>query len=158
MIIDNFNIVDVPVAPSKTDTPLPVDANAVLTFTVPVQSFKMIARRNPQGLQICDRLKHIHINDNYRLWDDDMIVGSVHTLEFLEFIYWLRHTGYEGYMTLDQFPYREDGREAIDESAKWLDYLESIVDRADMDEVHATLAKNDAIASSRLMRRLLGGK
>lgn len=115
-----------------------------------------------ESVAICkmygDRLKHIHINDNYRLWDDDMIVGSVHTLEFLEFIYWLRHTGYEGYMTLDQFPYREDGREAIDESAKWLDYLESIVDRADMDEIHATLAKNDAIASSRLMRRLLGGK
>lgn len=45
-----------------------------------------------------DRLKHIHINDNYRLWDDDMIVGSVHSLEYLEFIYWLRKTDYEGYV------------------------------------------------------------
>lgn len=104
-----------------------------------------------------DRLRHIHINDNYRLWDDDMIVGSVHTLEYLEFIYWLRRTGYQGYMTLDQFPYREDGRDAVAESAEWLDYLESLIDRADMDEIHAVIARNDAIESSRLMRRLLKG-
>ena len=105
-----------------------------------------------------DRLKHIHINDNYRLWDDDMIVGSVHTLEYLEFIYWLRRTGYEGYITLDQFPYREDGREAVAESAKWLDALEEVLDRADMDEIAATIDKCDAIAASRLMRKLLLGR
>lgn len=112
-----------------------------------------------EAVAICkmygDRLRHIHINDNYRLWDDDLIVGSVHTLEFIEFIYWLRRTGYQGYMTLDQFPYREDGRDAVAESAEWLDFLESIVDNADMDEIHATIAKNDAIAASRLMRKLL---
>ena len=114
-----------------------------------------------EAVAICkmygDRLKHIHINDNYRLWDDDLIVGSVHTLEFIEFIYWLRRTGYTGYMTLDQFPYREDGREAVAESAQWLDFLESIADNADMDEIHATIAKNDAISASRLMRKLLKG-
>lgn len=115
-----------------------------------------------EAVAICkmygDRLRHIHINDNYRLWDDDLIVGSVHTLEFIEFIYWLRRTGYQGYMTLDQFPYREDGRDAVAESAEWLDYLESLVDNANMDEIHAVIAKNDAIEASRLMRRLLQGK
>ncbi len=104
-----------------------------------------------------DRLKHIHINDNYRLWDDDMIVGSVHTLEYLEFIYWLRKTGYEGYMTLDQFPYREDGREAVAESAEWLDAFEKIIDKADMEEIDSVIAKKDAIAASKLMRKLLLG-
>lgn len=104
-----------------------------------------------------DRLKHIHINDNYRLWDDDMIVGSVHTLEYLEFIYWLRRTGYTGYMTLDQFPYREDGRDAVEESAKWLDALETVVDNVDMDEIAAVISKNDAIEASRLMRKILLG-
>lgn len=102
-----------------------------------------------------DRLKHIHINDNYRLWDDDMIVGSVHTLEYLEFIYWLRRTDYQGYMTIDQFPFREDGREAVAESAEWLDFLESVIDRADMDEIGGVIAKNSAVEASRLMRKLL---
>lgn len=104
-----------------------------------------------------DRLKHIHINDNYRLWDDDMIVGNVRTLEYLEFIYWLRKTGYEGYITFDQFPYREDGREAVEESALWMDYLESLIDKADMNEIAAVLNKKNAIESSRLMRKLLRG-
>lgn len=60
-----------------------------------------------------NRLLHVHINDNYRSWDDDMIVGSVHTLELLEFFYWLRRTNYTGWVTVDQFPYREDGRDAV---------------------------------------------
>ena len=104
-----------------------------------------------------DRLKHIHSNDNYRLWDDDMIVGSVHTLEYLEFIYWLRRTGYSGYMTLDQFPYREDGRDAVDESAQWLDALEAVIDKADMEEISSVIEKNNAVDSSRLMRKILLG-
>ncbi|MBQ7901115.1 MAG: sugar phosphate isomerase/epimerase [Clostridia bacterium] len=105
-----------------------------------------------------DRLKHIHINDNYRLWDDDMIVGSVHSLEYLEFVYWLRKTGYDGYITMDQFPYREDGRDAVCESTMWLDSLEKIIDRADIGEIEKVISQKDAIASSRLMRKLLIGE
>ena len=87
-----------------------------------------------------------------------MIVGSVHTLEYLEFIYWLRKTGYCGYMTLDQFPFREDGREAVNESALWLDCLESVIDNADMNEINDIVSKKDAIAASRLMRKLIFSK
>ena len=102
-----------------------------------------------------NRLLHIHINDNYRLWDDDKIVGSVHTLEYLEFFYWLRRTAYKGWITIDQFPYREDGRDAVAESAEWLDVLESAAERCDSEEVAAILDRKDAVAASRLMRKLL---
>ena len=105
-----------------------------------------------------DRLKHIHINDNYRLWDDDMIVGSVHTLEYLEFIYWLRKTGYSGYMTLDQFPYREDGRDAVAESALWLDAFEKVMDNFDFEEIENVITKKDAICASKMMRKILFGE
>jgi len=100
-------------------------------------------------------LAHIHINDNYRSWDDDLIVGTVHTLEYLEFFYWLGRTGYTGWITIDQFPYREDGRDAVAESARWLDALEGLVDRADPDEIGRVIAARDGIAASRLMRKLL---
>ena len=104
-----------------------------------------------------DRLKHIHINDNYRLWDDDMIVGTVHTLEYLEFFYWLKKTGYDGYLVIDQFPYREDGRDAVSESAEWLDALQKTAERIDEKEIKEVLAKRDGVASSRYMRKLLFG-
>ena len=32
-----------------------------------------------------DKLFHVHMNDNYRLWDDDMMVRFVHFIEYLEF-------------------------------------------------------------------------
>lgn len=104
-----------------------------------------------------DRLKHIHINDNYRLWDDDMIVGTVHSLEFLEFFYWLSKTGYNGYLVIDQFPYRENGREAVRESAKWLDALQKLFESADVKYIEETIKKRDGVSSSKLMRKLLLG-
>lgn len=104
-----------------------------------------------------DRLKHIHINDNYRLWDDDMIVGTVHTLEYLEFFYWLKKTGYNGYLVIDQFPYREDGKEAVSESAEWLDVLQKAAERIDENEIAEVLAKRDGVAASKFMRKILFG-
>jgi xylose isomerase len=105
-----------------------------------------------------DLLRHIHINDNYRYWDDDLIVGTVHTLEYLEFFYWLDRTGYQGYLTIDQFPYREDGRDAVAESARWLDALRGAVSRADKDEIGRVIARKDGVAASSLMRKILFGK
>ena len=112
-----------------------------------------------EAVAICkmygDKLMHVHINDNYRLWDDDMITGSVHTLEYVEFFYWLRRTGYEGYITIDQYPYREDGREAVNESTLWLNYFETLIDKADKNEISSIIAKKDAIAASSLLRKLI---
>ena len=105
-----------------------------------------------------DRLKHIHINDNYRLWDVDMIVGTVHTLEYLEFFWWLRRTGYNGYLVIDQFPYREDGRDAVAESALWMDAMQELVAKIDDKDVEECIAQRDGVAASRLMRKILFGK
>jgi xylose isomerase len=107
--------------------------------------------------QFGDLLMHVHINDNFRYWDDDMIVGSVHCHEFMEFFYWLGRTGYDGYITIDQFPYREDGRDAVAESAEWLDLLRRKVMSVDSAEIDAVLQQKDGVAASRLMRKLIGG-
>ncbi len=103
-------------------------------------------------------LLHVHINDNFTAADDDMIVGSVRTLEYLEFLYWIRKTGYKGWFTMDQFPYREDGRDAINESTLWLDIFEDILDNADISEIDNCIAQKDAIKASKLMRKLLFNK
>lgn len=105
-----------------------------------------------------NKLRHIHINDNYRFNDDDLISGSVHTLEYLEFFYWLDRTGYEGYLTIDQFPYREDSRDAAGESAEWLTGLHGIVERTDKAEIAAMLQTKDAVNASRLLRRMVLGQ
>jgi len=60
------------------------------------------------------RLKQIHINDNRRDWDLDLVPGSATVWEHLEFYYWLRKLGYDGWFSADVFTYREDGTEALE--------------------------------------------
>ncbi len=48
MIIDNLYLVDVTFLPTETDTPLVVDANAVLPLAIGLQCLQVITGRNPQ--------------------------------------------------------------------------------------------------------------
>lgn len=79
------------------------------------------------------KLFHMHFNDNYRAWDDDMIVGSVHTIEYVELLYWLRKMNYSGWYSMDLYPYREDAQQAIYESIEWLKKFESWIDSYGME-------------------------
>ncbi len=103
-----------------------------------------------------DKLFHMHFNDNYRLWDDDMIVGSIHTIEYLELLYWLDRTGYQGYLSLDQYPYREDPEQAIAESIRWLRTFRHMLDRVGAERIGKVVRSGDAIAASRLLREMMG--
>jgi hypothetical protein len=48
VIIDNPDIMSVAVAPLEADTPLIVDADTPLSFTVAMQFFEAVGRRHPQ--------------------------------------------------------------------------------------------------------------
>lgn len=104
-----------------------------------------------------ERLYHMHFNDNYRTWDDDMIVGSLHTVEYLELLFWLREIGYRGWYSMDQYPYREDGVAAVRESVAFLRSVERLLSEKKRDEVRALIAAGDATCSTRWMREQLFG-
>lgn len=103
------------------------------------------------------KLFHMHFNDNYRSWDDDMIAGSIHTVEFIELIYWLGRMGYDGWLSIDQYPYREDSVAAVTESLAWLRNLEAAARGIDPQEIEAVFARQDAVAATRLLRALILG-
>ncbi len=48
MVVNNLHVVGIPIAPDKADTPLIVDADAVLSFSVALEGLQMIARRRGQ--------------------------------------------------------------------------------------------------------------
>ena len=104
------------------------------------------------------RMFHFHMNDNWRLWDDDLIAGSVHTVEYIEMFYWLKKLGYDNYISTDQYPYREDSRDAVEQTVKWMQTFERLADRVDMPRMQAILDKNDAVASTAYMRELMFGE
>jgi xylose isomerase len=101
------------------------------------------------------KLFHMHFNDNYRSWDDDMIVGSLHVVEFVELLFWLKETGYEGWYSMDQYPYREEGAAAVSESVAFLRDVENLLTPERILEIRALIATGDATASTRWMRKLL---
>lgn len=104
-----------------------------------------------------DKLFYMHFNDNWRMWDDDMTFGSVHTIESLELIYWLDRLNYKGWYALDIFPYREDGVRAANESIKWIKGLNGVLDKIGRDEIGKVVSEGDAMSMSALMRKAFLG-
>ena len=102
-----------------------------------------------------NKLFHMHFNDNSTHWDDDMIVGSIHLVEYFEILYWLGKTGYDGWISMDQYPYREDACGAITASVLFLQQLAGILDRIGMDEVGKLVAKRDPVATAKFIREQL---
>ena len=101
-----------------------------------------------------NRLFHMHFNDNHGTWDDDMIVGTVHTVRYLEILYWLDRSGYSGWFSMDQYPYREDAAGAIGESILWLRRFDEILE-THRDEIDVLVAADDAVRTSRFLREVL---
>ena len=103
-----------------------------------------------------NRLFHMHFNDNHASWDDDMIVGTVHSIAYLETLYWLDRSGYDGWLSMDQYPYREDGAGAIGESILWLHRFDEIL-QANRAEIDQLIEAGDAVQTSRFLRKALLG-
>jgi xylose isomerase len=105
-----------------------------------------------------NKLMYMHFNDNWRLWDDDMTVGSVHTIEMLELLYWLDRLDYTGWYALDIFPYREKGVRAATESILWIEGLHRLLDRIGRDKIAQVVASGDAMDASAMLREALLGE
>ncbi|MBU4301949.1 MAG: sugar phosphate isomerase/epimerase [Actinobacteria bacterium] len=98
------------------------------------------------------RLFHFHLNDNYRGWDDDMVVGSVHLVEFLELMYTLRKVGFDDWMSVDVYPYREDPAKVVEESVEFVKGLDALLDRIGTEAIDRALAGDDPVAVLSMIR------
>jgi sugar phosphate isomerase/epimerase len=93
------------------------------------------------------KLFQVHLNDNYRDWDHDLIVGSVHLVETLEFLYYIVNSGYDGWYLMDVFPYREDGHAAIQQCVANTERLLDMAHRVPKGEIAKALCAADAVTS-----------
>ena len=102
-----------------------------------------------------DRLFHMHFNDNYTSWDDDMIVGSIHLVDYFEMLYWLERTGFAGWHSIDEYPYREDGYRSIRNSVLFLQRMHALLEKAGMAAVEQLIRRRDPVATSEFIRENL---
>jgi xylose isomerase len=115
----------------------------------PADVLQLVSRRG--------KLVSVELNDNWREWDDDMAVGSVHLIETLEFLYALRQINWQGPLLLDQFPFREDAIQAARASIKTIHALNSLLDRLDSDALATAQDRQDALAAQRIVLDMLLG-
>ena len=97
----------------------------------------------------------IDVNDNFRGWDDDLVVGSVHLTETLEFFYALRDCGWDCVWQLDQFPFREDSVEAAREGISTMRTIHRALDLLDAAALREAQHRQDALAANRIVHRAL---
>ena len=115
----------------------------------PADVLQLVARRG--------KLVSVEVNDNWREWDDDMAVGSVHLIETLEFMHALRQIDWHGPILLDQFPFREDPVKAARSSIDTMRGLDRLLDRADLDVLRAAQDRQDALEAQRFVMDILLG-
>lgn len=103
------------------------------------------------------RLFGMDVNDNLRSWDDDMVAGTVHPIELMEFFHVLRRNKWEGVWQLDQFPFRDDCVAAANLAIDFLKRVDVALDRLDEDALTAAQEAQDAIAAQRIVQTALYG-
>lgn len=115
----------------------------------PAEVVQLVARRG--------KLVSVELNDNWRDWDDDMAVGSVHLIETLEFLYALRQINWQGPLLLDQFPFRENPIQAARTSISTIRKLDGLLDRFDLSALVAAQDRQDALAAQQIVLDMLLG-
>ena len=102
-----------------------------------------------------DKLYAIDVNDNFRGWDDDMVVGSIHLVETFEFFYTLQQAGWNGVWQLDQFPFREDHVEAARVGIEVMRTIWRALQILDVKALTEAQSRQDALAAQRIARTAL---
>ncbi|GAI78513.1 unnamed protein product, partial [marine sediment metagenome] len=69
-------------------------------------------------LDRAEKLFQIHLNENYRDADPDMIFGTVNFWEILEFYYYMNKTDYDGWQAIDIIAPRDDRAKSLQTGVK----------------------------------------
>lgn len=108
-----------------------------------------------QNIEVAARygkLFMMHANDNYNMWDDDLIVGALRLTEYIEMFYSLRKVNYDGFMSVDIFPYREDQYEATRQSVLNMKKYDDMIDMIGYDKLGDVIQNGDPCEMTKVIR------
>ena len=81
------------------------------------------------------RLFLVHVNDNYRNWDWDLMPGTVNYWDWLETLLVLDEVGYDGWLVADVFPSRIDPVDTFSATYRSIDFGNQILDKFGRDKL-----------------------
>jgi xylose isomerase len=109
----------------------------------PAQSAVMLARAG--------KLFYVHLNDNDKLWDWDMIPGAYNFWDFVEFFYYLEKVGYSDWMSYDVYPKEIDMVENFNAATAITRKLQTFAAKLDTQKVDELLKIRNPAKSTRYM-------
>lgn len=87
----------------------------------------------------------VHVNDNYRNWDWDMIPGSVNPWDMVELMLYLDRMGYDGWLTSDVAPFRLDPVKTCSATYRSLRWAAALVEKLGPDRLWQIVCQGDPI-------------
>ena len=118
--------------------------HALLAGERPAQSAALLAGS--------DKLFYVHLNDNDRQFDWDMLPGAYHLWEFVEFFYYLREVGYQDdWYAYDIMSKEIDTAQTFEVAIQLTRKMEALADRIDRRQIKALLARRDPTATLRYL-------
>jgi len=98
--------------------------HSILAGERPAQAAAMLHKAN--------RLFYVHLNDNDRAWDWDMLPGAFNLVELIEFFFYLKEVGYtHDWYAYDVMSKEVDTAEIFDAAVKLTRKIEGLADRID---------------------------
>ncbi|MDD9150475.1 MULTISPECIES: sugar phosphate isomerase/epimerase family protein [unclassified Sporolactobacillus] len=101
------------------------------------------------------RLMGFHLNDGYNDNDDGLMLGTVHLLQTLEFIYYAKLYNYTGVNYFDTFPVRENPVQECEQNIKMYKTLEQFIDTVGLETVKQLIQEGDALKVQKLFLQLI---
>jgi xylose isomerase len=118
--------------------------HALLAGERPAQSVALLARAG--------KLFYVHLNDNDRNWDWDMLPGAFNLWEFVEFLYYLREVGYtDDWYAYDVMSKEIDTLETFNTVTHLTRKLEALADRIDRQQMAAMMAERNPVRTLRYL-------
>jgi len=88
---------------------------------------------------------YIHINDNNRRWDWDLIPGTRNFWDYLELFFYLKEFNYEGWVTSDMSPMRVDPVKAFERTIATTEKVIEIVNRLDSGKILSMMREDQLL-------------
>jgi xylose isomerase len=98
---------------------------------------------------------YIHINDNNGKWDWDLMAGTCNLWAYVEVLFYLKEFGYDGWITSDTSPVRQDAFETFAFNVRFTRRIWNWLDHIDRDFVRGCLERHEFMPVMKLLESAL---
>lgn len=120
----------------------------------------MVQENVAESLVLMDshgKLGQVHLNDNYKDADPDMILGTVNFWELLELFYYLNKTEFNGWCSIDAISPRSDRAKSLEFGVKMIKLFKKMADslRQYANEIEKNLKEYRFIENIELINNII---